>query len=159
MGNILRAVRVAIAVARSGVSEADRFDLFASQLRAKRPGTFMSEGEVRDAYLQWRLSLERERKVTLLSLKVAGRLAGAGKAKLPIAACALILFALLYPPFHLESGGQSIHLGFGFAFANHPGKVNVMYLALELASIGGLYWLLAQYLALIEAQLDKESNR
>ena len=55
MNRLWQALTVSAAIIRADIAEIDRYDLFAEQFRRGRQGSAISEREVRDAYLQWRL--------------------------------------------------------------------------------------------------------
>ena len=115
-------------------------------MRAKHAGNTLTERYLRETYDQWRRSIIKdELRVTQRRAAVYGMLKDQHRLISGLAMILLVL-ALMFPPFQLSAGGQSIHLGFGLVFERHVGRIDAPFLLCEVLSVMALYWLARQFI-------------
>jgi hypothetical protein len=145
MRKLFNAIRVAVAVYQADPADLERYDNFSNQFRAKYAGKTMTERYVREAYDQWRRAIIKDELQGTLVRNAAVLLLKDRHRQAALFAMALLVLAVLFPPLYVSAGEQTIHLGFAFAFEQHLGRIDAVYLLCEIVGIIGLYWLAIQF--------------
>lgn len=151
MSRLLRALRVFYAIYHAEITEVERYDAFSMQLQNKWASTAISERQRHDAYLQWRLTILQDASRKSDFLRTIALLTQSRRRLLILIAMAMLICAVLFPPFQLLAGGQSLHLGFGKVLNSHIGTIDSIFLLSEILVIGALYWLADRLLVSLES--------
>ena len=79
--------------------------------------------------------------------------------QLMLIAMGMLICAVLFPPFQLLAGGQSLHLGFGMVFNSHIGTTDSVFLFGEILVIGALYWLADRLVVSLESSARAQPGK
>lgn len=112
-----------------------------------------SERQIREAYDLWRRDILKKevrtefektyfRDLLALYLKDWPR-------RINIVTMILLVIAVVFPPYYISAGDQSVSMGLGFAFTRQLGRIDSLFLACEIVGIVALSWF-AHRLAQVE---------
>ena len=139
MPNLLTAYRVARAIMRTDATKIETYEDLLANWRRSKPGGLLSDEEIRKAHREWLHDKLRDDIKLEIALEVARVLPHRLQSIATLVAVVLTTFALLFPPFYLVQGGQTVHLGFRFVFDNQAGTINSPFLAVEILGFIAMY--------------------
>ena len=146
ISRVIEAIRVGVTFYKLDIRGTESWNDFNDAYRVRHHNaTHFTEGHVRKAYDLWRRGIienevkaefDRTRGRELLMAFVNDK-----ARRTNLITMIVIVLAVLFPPYYIVTADQSVSLGLGFAFTNHFGRIDAMFLLCELIGIGALSWL------------------
>lgn len=147
MAKVFEVIRLAAAVYRADPRDIERYENFQSHLRTKNAGQTLTERYFRETYDQWRRTIIKDEAKKTVAKEALALFLQDRERQISGTAILLVVMALLFPPFTLQAGSQSVYLGFCLAFNRQVGTVDGLHLACEIFGIVAMYWLARRFFA------------
>lgn len=161
MFSMAQALRFSLRLHRLSLNNVESYTDFALRFQDKNTGSHWTERQIRHAYDLWRRDILKEEvraeflknnRSKLLTVYLKDR-----RRQINIATVVLLALAVLFPPYYLVTGGQTVSLGPGFAFSTQVGRVDSLFLLCVLTAIIGISWF-AQRTFTVERSPDSEGS-
>lgn len=161
MFSLAQALRFSFRLRKLSLNNVESYTDFALKFQDSSTGSHWTERQIRNAYDLWRRDILKE-EVRAEFLKSYGpKLLAAylndKRRQVNITAIFLLALAVLFPPYYVVAGGQTLSLGLGFAFSTQVGRVDSFFLLCLLAAIIAIWWF-AQRTFAVEQPPESESK-
>ena len=144
MLSLYQAVRLSFKLYQLDIDHVESYKGFSERFDGRWKSPALNEPQIREAYDQWRRDiLKKEVRAEFEKTYVRALLAEYLKDRprqINVVAMVLLALALLFPPYYLTAGDQSVSMGLAFAFDKHVGRIDSMYLLCEIGGIIAMSW-------------------
>lgn len=156
MFSLTQALRFSLRLHRLSLNNVESYTDFALRFQDSGTGSHWTERQIRNAYDLWRRDILKE-EVRAESLKNFGPKLLAvylndKRRQINIATIVLLALAVLFPPYYVVAGGQTMSLGLGFAFRTQVGRVDSLFLLCVLVAIIAIWWFAQRTFAVEEVR-------
>jgi hypothetical protein len=157
--SLFQAVRISYRLYKLDLTHVESYAGFIERFHeGNSKNSHWSERQIRESYDLWRRDiLKKEVRAEFENAYFRDLLVHYLKdwsPRINIVTMILLTVAVLFPPYYLAAGDQSVSVGFGFAFTNQIGRIDSLYLICEIIGIVALSWF-ANRLVQIERQPEK----
>lgn len=143
--NLFQAIHMAFRLYKLDLTHVESYAGFSERfLERNSKNSHWTERQIREAYDLWRRDIlkkevRKEFEAAYFRDLMTHYLKGWPQ-RLNIISLLLLVIALIFPPYYINTGDQSMTLGFGFAFAPQIGRIDSFYLACEIIGIAVISW-------------------
>ena len=154
MLSLYQALRLSFKLYRLDLSHVESYQGFTERFHhLNTKNSHWTERQVREAYDLWRRDIVKaevraEFEKNYIRLLLIDYLKNKPR-QITIATMVLLALAVVFPPYYISAGDQSISMGLAFAFDRQIGRIDSMYLLCELGGVLALSWF-AQRLVRVE---------
>ena len=143
--SLFQAIRMSFRLHKLDLTHVESYAGFTERFHAgDLNNSHWSERQIRESYDLWRRDILKKevraefektyfRDLLALYLKDWAR-------RINIVTMILLAIVVLFPPYYITAGEQSVSMGLGFAFTRQLGRIDSVYLVCEIVGIVALSW-------------------